>query len=614
MPVSTGVKQTNWWNVCEELMYIREGKFMGTVFSIILDILAILAIIVFGSFIVVVIADLILCLFDNHEGIIFNKHKSKDVKENNKIESESTTVKKDDIVVYSNQTNPNGGSVETKTKTEKVDGEVVSGIDFDKAVEEQQALNKKRQVPAPEPVQPKKPVRVEEPKKDEDIFWDIDEDQDFKDLLDEVVKEAKGADKKQKEVVVQKENEESKKAAEQAQKELDELKALKEQHQKELDEFKQMKEDFAREKEEQLALYKDNLDKLKAEELDKLKQEIIAEQEKLAREQEKLEDKQEELEEKKNAQVSTEKEEIIKETIIKDEEEINKLKFKNLVRMNNRLSRIIRDTEKLQEQKQKDIVKKELERKKMLAQEQEEKLREQERRIEIQRQNHERLQKQTEALRRRNEINRKLNEVSKRAGKYKLDNAKVIVSKDKNEDSHHVVEEVITTVEETIPGTDTIVKTVEKTPIKASATPIFEKAYYEQKLVELDEELREAEKELRVNKSEYIPLTRIHKAYARDSEKLRKKEILVAKQKVALYGVNSTKIDPAKKAKLDENLANLTELKDSVEHCEEVIRKNKDRYPVLEKNNKLLNRQIERINDDIKTCEKAISYYNKKNK
>ena len=587
---------------------------MAAVISIILDILAILAIIVFGSFIVVVIADLILCMFDNHEGIIFNRKKKS---EEHHIEEETnTTVKKDDIVVYSNQSNPSG-AIETKTKTEKVDGEVVTEIDFDKAVEEQQALNKKKNIEtAPAKVEESKPAPKPAPKPaQDDAFWDIDEDQDFKDLLDEVIKEAKGADTKQKEVVVEKkESEEDKLAKEEQQKQLEELKALKEQQQKEIDEFKQMKEDFAREKEEQLALYKENLDKLKAEELEKLKQEIVAEQEKLAQEREKLEDKQEELEEKKNSEVvGTEREEIVKETIIRDEEEINKLKFKNLVRMNNRLSRIIRDTEKLQQQKQKDIVKQELEKKKLLAQEQEEKLREQERRIEIQRQNQERLQKQAEALRRRNEINRKLNEVSKKAGKYKLDNAKVRVAKE-SDNHHQVVEEVVTTVEETIPGTDTVIKTVEKEPIKASVTPVFEKAYYEQKLVELDEELKEAEKELRVNKSEYIPLTRIHKAYTRDSEKLRKKEIQVAKQKVALYGVNSTKVDPAKKAKLDENLASLSELKDSVEHCEEVIRKNKDRYPVLEKNNKLLTKQIDRINDDIKTCEKAISYYNKKQK
>ena len=148
--------------------------------------------------------------------------------------------------------------------------------------------------------------------------------------------------------------------------------------------------------------------------------------------------------------------------------------------------------------------------------------------------------------------------------------------------------------------------------MQAPAKPTFEKEYYEQKLLELDAELKEAEKELRINKQEYIPLTRIHKAYARDSEKLRKKELQIAKQKVAVYGVNSTKIDPNKKAKLDENLATYAELKDSVSHCEEVIKKNKDRYPVIEKNHKLITKQIDRINEDIKTCEKAISYYNKK--
>ena len=125
--------------------------------------------------------------------------------------------------------------------------------------------------------------------------------------------------------------------------------------------------------------------------------------------------------------------------------------------------------------------------------------------------------------------------------------------------------------------------------------------------------MKEAEKELRQNKQEYIPLTRIHRAYARDSEKLRKKEIIVAKQKVALYGVNASKIDPEKKEKLNESLKQLAELKDSVEHCQEIIKKNKDRYPVLEKNYNLIMKHMDRINADIKTCEKAISYYNKRN-
>ena len=573
---------------------------MGTVINVILDILAILAIIVFGSFIVVVVADLILCCFDDHEGIIFRRKK----KTESKTETvEEDTVKKDDIVVYSNQTNPNG-TISKEQKVDTVDGEVVTEIDFDKAVEEQQALSRKKGVetpkPMPAPAPAPKPKKVE---KDEDLFWNVEDDEEFTTLLDDVIKEAKGGDKKQKE-----EKEETK-VDDATQKELEELRALKEQQQKEIEEFKKMKEDFAREKEEQLAMFKDNLDKAKEEELEKLKQEAIKEQEKLEAEKQKLESEQ-----VKEVVVDGGKEEILKETIIKDEEELNKLKYKNLMRMNSRLGRIIRDAERLQSQKQKEKEKQEAERQRLIALEQEEKIKEQEKRLEIQKKNQEMLLKQTEALRKKNEINRKLNEVSKRAGKYKLDNAIVRVSKEPANTHHEVVEEVVTTVEQTIPGTNTVVKTVEKEPMKVTPKPIFEKGYYEQKLNELDEELREAEKELRINKSEYIPLTRIHKAYARDSEKLRKKEIQVAKQKVALYGVTSTKVDPVKKAKLDENLSSLAELKDSVEHCEEVIKKNKDRYPVLEKNNKLILRQIDRINEDMKVCEKAISYYNKKEK
>ena len=573
---------------------------MGTVINVILDILAILAIIVFGSFIVVVVADLILCGFDDHEGIIFRRKK----KTESKTETiEEDTVKKDDIVVYSNQTNPNG-TISKEQKVDTVDGEVVTEIDFDKAVEEQQALSRKKGVetpkPMPAPVPAPKPKKVE---KDEDLFWNVEDDEEFTTLLDDVIKEAKGGDKKQKE-----EKEETK-VDDATQKELEELRALKEQQQKEIEEFKKMKEDFAREKEEQLAMFKDNLDKAKEEELEKLKQEAIKEQEKLEAEKQKLESEQ-----VKEVVVDGGKEEIVKETIIKDEEELNKLKYKNLMRMNSRLGRIIRDAERLQSQKQKEKEKQEAERQRLIALEQEEKIKEQEKRLEIQKKNQEMLLKQTEALRKKNEINRKLNEVSKRAGKYKLDNAIVRVAKEPANTHHEVVEEVVTTVEQTIPGTNTVVKTVEKEPMKVTPKPIFEKGYYEQKLNELDEELREAEKELRINKSEYIPLTRIHKAYARDSEKLRKKEIQVAKQKVALYGVTSTKVDPVKKAKLDENLSSLAELKDSVEHCEEVIKKNKDRYPVLEKNNKLILRQIDRINEDMKVCEKAISYYNKKEK
>ncbi|MBE5757654.1 MAG: hypothetical protein E7345_01815 [Clostridiales bacterium] len=684
--------------------------------EIVLNILSVLAIIVFGAFLVVVVADLILCMFDDHGGIIFKRKKHTEVVE----ETTKTEVKKDDIVVYSSQANPSGtysssNTVENK-KEEMVDGHKVQKIDYDKAIEEQKALNAKKGFSAPAP----QPKRVESaPKKNNDVFWDDENDDDFNDLLDEAVREAKKVKSVKKEEPKEdiEEIKEVKPAKsiidEETRKELDELKALKEQQKQEIEEFKLLKEDFARQKEEELAEMKSNLDKAKAEELEKIRQEALKEQEKLEEmqrqleedqkrieeqrlldeqklqeehkrleelrlaqeqklleeqekleaeqkklleeqekveaqrklaeeqqkqkeqekleakqekleaEQKELEEKQKEIEEKQKELEEMQKEEtvelqapIIKETIIRDEEEINKLKQKNLIRMNNRLSRIIKDTEKLQAQKLKELERLAEERKKLLEKEQEERRKEQERILEMQRANRERLLKQQENIRIKNEISKKLSEASSRAGKYKLDSKVVKITREQPQPEEKIVEETVTTVE-TIPHTDIEIKTVEKTPlapVKASAKPLFDKEYYEAKLTELDEELKEAEKELRTNKSEYIPLTRIHKAYARDSEKLRKKEMQVAKQKVALYGVNSTKVDPNKKAKLDENLSALAELKDSVSHCEEVIRKNKDRYPVLEKNNRLITKQIDRINEDIKVCEKAIEYYNKHNK
>ena len=417
---------------------------------------------------------------------------------------------------------------------------------------------------------------------------------------------------------------------EQTQRELEELRALKEQQREEIEEFKQMKEDFAKEKEEQLELLKANLEKAKEEEIEKIRQELLKEQEKLEQLQDQLEQERQQWEDEKAKITEAEetetpatimydidgdgeedevKEPIVQETIIKDEEELNRLKYKNLMRMNNRLTRIIRDTERLQIQKQKEVVKNEEEKRKLLAKQEQERIREQEKMNELARQEQERVRKEQEAIEKKTVIERKLQEASKRAGKYQLDSKVVKITRERKGlvNSQEPIEERV--VEPVQP-----VVTADVAPMKATARPVFDKEYYENRLVELEEELKDAEKELRANKAEYIPLTRIHKAYVRDGEKLRKKEMQVAKQKVALYGVNSKNVDPAKKEKLDENLQALAELKDSVLHCEEIIKKNKDRYPVIEKNYNLINKHIQRINDDMKVCRKALDYYNKKSK
>lgn len=150
---------------------------------------------------------------------------------------------------------------------------------------------------------------------------------------------------------------------------------------------------------------------------------------------------------------------------------------------------------------------------------------------------------------------------------------------------------------------------IKQTPVEDDK-PYFTRDYYVSKLEQLQKELADTNKELRANKREYMPIVKCKKALARDGEKLRKKEVLVAKQKIALYGVNSPKnVDPEKKAKLDEDMATLKELKDSVLHCEEVIKQNEDRFPILEKTNKLLTKQVDRLTKEIETVNEAIKWY-----
>lgn len=145
---------------------------------------------------------------------------------------------------------------------------------------------------------------------------------------------------------------------------------------------------------------------------------------------------------------------------------------------------------------------------------------------------------------------------------------------------------------------------------ETSKKPYYTKEYYLNKLDSLNAEIKEVEKELRANKREFIPLQRIKKSYDRDQEKLRRKEAIVAKQKIAIYGVkNAANIDPKRKEKLDDEVKVLNELKESVFHCDQVLKQNKDRYPVLEKANKLLTKTYNRLISDIENVKAAIAWY-----
>lgn len=122
----------------------------------------------------------------------------------------------------------------------------------------------------------------------------------------------------------------------------------------------------------------------------------------------------------------------------------------------------------------------------------------------------------------------------------------------------------------------------------------------EERLLELTERLKLNEKELRAIKKEYIPLSRVRKTLESDKKKLRRKEALVARQKVMLYGVNNiTDIDPEKAKKLQEDLDLLDGLRLSVQHCEDVINNSEERYPILEVSYKVLTRTSNNIKKDI---------------
>ena len=134
-------------------------------------------------------------------------------------------------------------------------------------------------------------------------------------------------------------------------------------------------------------------------------------------------------------------------------------------------------------------------------------------------------------------------------------------------------------------------------------------------LEDLEERLREAEEKLKVNekdlkqcKKDFVPLNRIWKTHEKDKKKLERKEAKVAKQKVMLYGVNNyADIDEEKAKKLAEDLDLYDGLKLSVQHCEEVMAKNKERYPLLEKIYDLLTSQNAEIKEDIKKLQEAIA-------
>ncbi len=140
--------------------------------------------------------------------------------------------------------------------------------------------------------------------------------------------------------------------------------------------------------------------------------------------------------------------------------------------------------------------------------------------------------------------------------------------------------------------------------------PALPKEEYEKQLAELQERLSANEKELRACKKEYLPLARIAKTLEKDEKKLRRKEAVVAKQKMMVYGVNNyADIDEEKAKKLAEELDLYDGLKLSVQNCRDVMENNKDRFPVLEKMYYILKAQNEQLKNDILEIQQALESF-----
>jgi len=143
-------------------------------------------------------------------------------------------------------------------------------------------------------------------------------------------------------------------------------------------------------------------------------------------------------------------------------------------------------------------------------------------------------------------------------------------------------------------------KTVVEAGAVVSGDALGSKEYYEAMLEEKTNNLKVIEKEFKQCKKDFLPLHRVHNTLAKDEKKLHRREAIVAKQKVVLYGVNNyADIDEEKAKKLAEDLDLLDGLKLSVNHCKEVMEANKDRYPILERLYNTLKAQVEGLKAEI---------------
>ena len=176
---------------------------MEAVIGFLLQVLAFGVLVSAGALVISFFVDVVISLFDEHEGVFVNKGKGSASNSDNK--KSNVVSDGDKIVVYKDLPVPDKKSAEAEKSTELVNGEKVTSVDFDKAAEEQRMLMAKG---APSPNFDSKP-QYEQPEPSRNIFMDDEdeEDDEYAVILDEVVAETKrqmkGGKSSKKKVVVE---------------------------------------------------------------------------------------------------------------------------------------------------------------------------------------------------------------------------------------------------------------------------------------------------------------------------------------------------------------------------------------------------------------------------
>lgn len=207
------------------------------------------------------------------------------------------------------------------------------------------------------------------------------------------------------------------------------------------------------------------------------------------------------------------------------------------------------------------------------------------------------------------------------------ENGSLKVEKDESEEPQTVADDILdeiteqevdSRVEEQTMKSTTVVheltkKVEEVTGVEIAHTEkvvVFQYSTEEQylnRIAVLEERLRVAKKDLKINDKEYKPLERIKRRLAKDTARLRRKNALAANKKINLYGVNNyVDLDKEKAEKLARELELLDGLRLSVTHCEEVVAANADRYPILEHTHNILTNNINDLESDLAQLNKEL--------